>query len=109
MNASRRTGRRIVPVIMAGGIGARLWPLSRQDKPKQFLSIFGKQSLLQQTVARVLENGNPMRIERMVVVTNRDFAHETMEQLSGFGGIEFDFIFEPAIRNTGPAMAAAAK
>ncbi|MCB1459699.1 MAG: AGE family epimerase/isomerase [Nitratireductor sp.] len=108
MNASRRTGRRIVPVIMAGGIGARLWPLSRQDKPKQFLSIFGKQSLLQQTVARVLENGNPMRIERMVVVTNRDFAHETMEQLSGFGGIEFDFIFEPAIRNTGPAMAAAA-
>ncbi|MEZ5871921.1 MAG: AGE family epimerase/isomerase [Nitratireductor sp.] len=108
MNASRYSGGRIIPVIMAGGIGSRLWPLSRQDKPKQFLTIMGKQSLLQQTVGRVLEDGNPLGIERMIVVTNRDFAHETMEQLSGFPEIEFDFIFEPAVRNTGPAMAAAA-
>ncbi|MCB1450090.1 MAG: AGE family epimerase/isomerase [Nitratireductor sp.] len=107
MDASRLPGGRIVPVIMAGGIGSRLWPLSRQDKPKQFLSIFGKQSLLQQTVSRVLEDGNPLGIQQIVVVTNRDFAHETIDQLSGFSNCKFDFIFEPAIRNTGPAMAAA--
>ena len=99
---------RLVPVIMAGGIGARLWPLSRDDTPKQFLRPLDESSLLQQTVERLITGQNPLHIERIVVVTNAAFADKTREQLSHFESIKFEFLFEPAIRNTGPATAAAA-
>lgn len=98
---------KIVPVIMAGGIGARLWPLSREDKPKQFLNPLAGSTLLQRTVERLLGDENSLGIQNIVVVTNADFAEQTRGQLARFDGIEFDYIFEPCIRNTAPALAAA--
>lgn len=105
--ASQASLPKLVPVIMAGGIGARLWPLSRDDTPKQFLTPLDKSSLLQQTVERLISKQNPLNIDRIVIVTNAAFAEKTREQLAHFEGIEFEFLFEPTIRNTGPATAAA--
>ncbi|WP_320153695.1 mannose-1-phosphate guanylyltransferase/mannose-6-phosphate isomerase [uncultured Tolumonas sp.] len=94
----------LLPVIMAGGSGTRLWPLSRTLYPKQFLTLTGSNSMLQDTVARLqgLKHHPPVLIcneeHRFIVaeqLRQRDFAH---------GGI----ILEPAGRNTAPAIALAA-
>lgn len=94
----------ILPVIMAGGTGSRLWPLSRELYPKQFLTVTGEQSMLQQTVARLtdIEHRAP------VLICNEEHRFIAAEQmrLAGFehGGI----ILEPVGRNTAPAIALAA-
>jgi mannose-1-phosphate guanylyltransferase len=94
----------ILPVIMAGGTGSRLWPLSRELYPKQFLNVTGEQTMLQQTVARLadIEHTTP------VLICNEEHRFIAAEQmrLSGYehGGI----ILEPVGRNTAPAIALAA-
>ncbi|MDR8524432.1 mannose-1-phosphate guanylyltransferase/mannose-6-phosphate isomerase [Shewanella fidelis] len=94
----------ITPVIMAGGNGSRLWPLSRSLYPKQFLRVTGEQSMLQQTVARVsdIEHTSP------ILICNEEHRFIAAEQmrLSNYehGGI----ILEPVGRNTAPAIALAA-
>ena len=94
----------ITPIIMAGGTGSRLWPLSRELYPKQFLTVTGELSMLQQTIARLaeIEHSEP------VLICNEEHRFIAAEQmrLGGFkhGGI----ILEPAGRNTAPAIALAA-
>ena len=91
-------------VILAGGSGTRFWPLSRTRTPKQLMSVFGGQSMLQRTVERVL----PLKPERIMVVTNTLQAAETRKQLADLGSYPVDVIEEPVGRNTAPAIALAA-
>jgi mannose-1-phosphate guanylyltransferase/mannose-6-phosphate isomerase len=94
----------ITPVIMAGGTGSRLWPLSRELYPKQFLAVTGEQSMLQQTIARLsgIEHSAP------VLICNEDHRFIAAEQMR-LGGYEHGgIILEPVGRNTAPAIALAA-
>ncbi len=94
------------PVILAGGSGSRLWPLSRQRFPKQFLALEGegRGSMFQQTLARLegLEHGEPL------VVTNEEHRFVVAEQLRQAGRTSRKIILEPLARNTAPAIALAA-
>ena len=90
-------------VIMAGGSGTRLWPLSRTGHPKQFLSLHGEMTMLQQTVDRL--NGLP--IESSVTICNEEHRFFVAEQLRAIDKLG-SIILEPVGRNTAPAIALAA-
>src|SRR5690242_20798940 len=92
-------------VILAGGSGTRFWPLSRNRTPKQLMSVFGGQSMLQRTVERVL----PLKPKRILVVTNTLQAEETARQLAYVKDVHLDIIEEPVGRNTAPAIGLAAR
>ncbi|OOG71942.1 mannose-1-phosphate guanylyltransferase/mannose-6-phosphate isomerase [Sinorhizobium sp. A49] len=96
---------KIVPVIMAGGKGTRLWPLSRSGAPKQFLQILSDRSLFQQTLDRVSDTS---LYEPAIIVTNSDFRFIVAEQARAVGAPLSDILLEPVARNTAPALAAAA-
>jgi len=91
-------------VILAGGTGERFWPLSRQDNPKQFLSLFGEQTMLQQTVARV---AGLVELDHVYVVTGEQYRQKVMSQLSQLP--PQNIICEPVGRNTAPAIGLAAE
>jgi mannose-1-phosphate guanylyltransferase/mannose-6-phosphate isomerase len=98
------TGGRLIPVIMCGGAGTRLWPVSRASMPKQFVPLIGDRSTFQQTLARV---SDPDLFDRPIVITNGDFRFIVAEQLRELG-IEADIVLEPMRRDSGPAVAVAA-
>ncbi|MFX1739943.1 mannose-1-phosphate guanylyltransferase/mannose-6-phosphate isomerase [Paraburkholderia sp. A1RI_3L] len=97
---------RIYPVILAGGNGTRLWPLSRGSYPKQYLRLAGKHSLLQQTALRAaqLEGAMPP-----IVVANSEQRFLVTEQLHQAGIVPLAVALEPVGRNTAPAIAVAAE
>ena len=97
-------GRRIVPLIMCGGAGTRLWPASREVRPKQFLALFGPRSTFQDTVLRV---SDPTLFERHIIITNAAYRFMVLEQLAEIG-LEADILLEPMRRDSGPAIAAGA-
>ena len=92
---------RITPVILCGGAGARLWPLSRRDTPKQMLALTGAETMLRRTAARV---GAPDLFAPPLVVG----ASSQADAIAGEIGSEAKLILEPAARNTAPAIAIAA-
>jgi len=94
----------IVPLIMAGGSGSRLWPLSRRMLPKQFLSLTGEQSMLQQTLGRL----DGVDVSAPIVVCNEEHRFLAAQQLNEIGCRDATVVLEPAGRNTAPAIAAAA-
>src|SRR5450631_344336 len=96
--------RRIVPLIMCGGAGTRLWPASREVHPKQFLPLFGARSTFQDTMLRV---SDAALFERAVVITNMAYRFMVLEQLAEIG-LEADVLLEPMRRDSGPAIAAGA-
>src|SRR5215813_8857785 len=96
--------RQITPLIMCGGAGTRLWPASREVRPKQFLPLFGARSTFQDTLTRV---SDPGLFARPIVVTNAAYRFMVLEQLAEIG-IEADVLLEPARRDSGPAIAAGA-
>jgi mannose-1-phosphate guanylyltransferase len=96
---------KVIPIILSGGVGSRLWPLSREHYPKQCLPLAdSKYSLLQQTVLRIqgLELGSP------VIVCNEDHRFLIAQQLQSLGVSDATILLEPASRNTAPAIALAA-
>ncbi len=94
----------VFSVIMAGGVGSRFWPLSRERRPKQFLDILGTgRSLLQQTYDRLLRISKP---ENILVVTKDDYFSLVKEQLPDIP--EENILLEPLRRNTAPCIAYAA-
>jgi mannose-1-phosphate guanylyltransferase/mannose-6-phosphate isomerase len=95
---------RIIPLIMCGGAGTRLWPASREGRPKQFLRLFGARSTFQDTVRRV---SDPSLFGRPIVITNAAYRFMVLEQLNEIG-LEADILLEPARRDSGPAIAAGA-
>src|ERR1019366_5213980 len=94
--------RRIIPLIMCGGAGTRLWPASREVRPKQFLPLFGVRSTFQDTILRV---SDATLFERPIVVTNAAYRFMVLEQLAEIG-LEADVLLEPMRRDSGPAIAA---
>src|SRR6201999_2120452 len=96
--------KRIIPLIMCGGAGTRLWPASREVRPKQFLPLFGPRSTFQNTLTRV---SDPALFARRIVITNAAYRFMVLEQLAEIG-IEADVLLEPARRDSGAAIAAGA-
>lgn len=95
----------IVPVILSGGQGTRLWPMSRAARPKQFLPLTGPLSLYQQTLERVSDSA---RYTAPVIVTNAEYRFLVAEQAQDLGITPAAVLLEPIARNTAAAIAAAA-
>jgi mannose-1-phosphate guanylyltransferase / mannose-6-phosphate isomerase len=94
----------IIPVILCGGSGTRLWPLSRKSYPKQFVPLMGDQTLFQASALRMT---GPL-FEPPLILTNSDFRFIVTEQLLAVGIDPGAILIEPEGRNTAPAVLAAA-
>jgi len=97
--------RKIVPVLLSGGTGSRLWPLSREAYPKQLLALIGPKTMLQQTALRVRDEA---LFETPIVVANHEHRFIIAEQMRALGIAGCAIVLEPSGRNTAPAVAVAA-
>lgn len=96
---------KIIPVVLSGGSGSRLWPLSRQHFPKQFLSLFNERTMLQDTLARI----KGLQPEKNIIICNEEHRFLVAEQLRGINCLDQStIILEPVGKNTAPAIALAA-
>ena len=95
----------ITPAIMCGGSGTRLWPLSRETRPKQFFELTGGLSTFQQVLRRV---NDPKIFARPIVVTNSEFRFTVADQIQSCG-CEAEILLEPVARDSGPAIGVAAE
>src|SRR4051812_163821 len=99
----------LIPVVLCGGAGSRLWPVSREVHPKPFLRLNGgSTSLLQQTLSRALRLSG---VKNVLTLTQDEIYFKTREEYAGVSndtGVEFDYVLEPCARNTAPAIAVAA-
>lgn len=91
----------MIPVILSGGSGSRLWPLSRKQFPKQFLALTGEHTLFQQTLERLVFEG----MDTPIVVCNKDHRFIVNEQLAARKLESQRILMEPFGRNTAPAVA----
>jgi mannose-1-phosphate guanylyltransferase len=94
----------ILPVIMSGGSGSRLWPLSRALHPKQFLALLSEKTLLQETINRL----EPASCLDPLIICNEEHRFVVAEQLRANGNTASDIILEPMGKNTAPAITLAA-
>ncbi|WP_424941114.1 mannose-1-phosphate guanylyltransferase/mannose-6-phosphate isomerase [Aliiroseovarius sp. S253] len=95
--------KKIVPIVLAGGIGTRLWPISRQSYPKQFRKLGATDSLFQSTIKRFQ---SPL-YQRSIVVTNESYRFHVVEQMGEIATLPEQILLEPMSRNTAPAILAA--
>ena len=95
---------KIHPVILAGGSGTRLWPLSREHLPKPFIPLVGEGTMFQQTLRRV----RPLDTAAPVVVCNESHRFLALDQLRELGVEGAEMVIEPVARNTAPALTLAA-
>lgn len=102
---TKTAGSNLIPVILSGGAGTRLWPLSVADRPKQFLALAGDESLLRQTARRVRDRD---RFAPPWIVASRDHCDAIVAQLGDDGMEPGRLILEPCPRNTAAAIALAA-
>ena len=93
----------VYPVIMAGGSGTRFWPLSRQLFPKQLLKIIGDETLIQQTMRRVVAGAPPKRVAVSTDSTQGELIHVQFSEWKD--ALKDNFVLEPEGRNTAPAIA----
>lgn len=98
----------ITPVLLCGGSGTRLWPLSRKSYPKQFAPIMGEETLFQATARRLSGASDSLRFAAPMVLTNSGFRFIVTEQLQAAGIDPGAILIEPEGRNTAPAVLAAA-
>lgn len=96
--------KNLIPVILSGGSGTRLWPLSREAYPKQFLPLIGNQTMLQATWRRVA----PVSDAKPIIVANNEHRFMVAEQMREIGIEPAAVVLEPVGRNTAPAIAVAA-
>lgn len=98
----------LIPVILSGGAGSRLWPVSREAHPKPFMCLTGAESLLQNTLLRALSLDG---VKRVMTITNRDYYFQTRDEYEAItrpGQCDFEYVLEPCGRNTAPAIVMAA-
>ena len=95
----------IIPVILSGGSGTRLWPLSRKQYPKQYLPLAGDNTMLQETILRLSGLDN---LADPIIICNADHRFLVAEQCQQIGIKNPTILLEPVGRNTAPAIAAAA-
>lgn len=98
--------KQIILVLLAGGIGSRLWPVSRESYPKQFCRLFDELSLLQKTAKRAR---SVSRVSDVIVVTNENYYFLCRDQLEAINFTKVHYILEPYPKNTAPALALAAE
>jgi mannose-1-phosphate guanylyltransferase/mannose-6-phosphate isomerase len=99
----------VQPVVLCGGVGSRLWPLSRAGFPKQFLCLTGKASLFQEAVKRLMDlAGEGINVRAPLIVTNEEHRFLALEQLREIGVELGAALLEPTARNTAPALTLAA-
>lgn len=98
----------LYPVILAGGYGTRLWPLSRKSFPKQFNRIFGEKTLYQSTAIRMTGTFEKIKFQSPLIMTNSDFRFLVIEQLHEIGINPSTIIIEPRMRSTAPPILVAA-
>ncbi|MCC6714616.1 MAG: mannose-1-phosphate guanylyltransferase/mannose-6-phosphate isomerase [Gammaproteobacteria bacterium] len=98
----------ITPVILAGGGGTRLWPLSREHYPKQFLKLGSEETLLQQTMRRLDGLSGSAAVDPPLIVCNEEHRFLVAEQARQLGMVPGGIILEPAGRSTAPALTIAA-
>ena len=103
----------VIPIILCGGSGTRLWPLSRSGFPKQFLSLTGENTLFQQALLRSQSIANSsIRLQPALIVTNEEHRFLALDQLRELeqlgNSIEAQFLLEPVGKNTAPALTLAA-
>ena len=95
---------KIIPVLLAGGVGSRLWPLSTEETPKQFAKIFDDsliKSLFQQTCIRCIDQNI---FTKPLIVTNERYADMVSEQLTSIGINDYEILLEPSCRDTAAAI-----
>ena len=97
---------KITPIILAGGSGTRLWPLSRKSYPKQFTKFLGELSLFQESVLR-LTSSERLKFHLPVILTNPEFRFIVGEQLQAVGCDKRTILIEPESKNTAPSILAA--
>ena len=102
--------KKVIPVILCGGSGTRLWPLSRSSFPKQFISIFEKKTLFQDVVSRAkLINKKNTKNDVLYVVTNEECRFLALDQVNSIkDDVKIKILLEPVSRNTAPALTLAA-
>jgi mannose-1-phosphate guanylyltransferase/mannose-6-phosphate isomerase len=101
--------QQVTPVILCGGSGTRLWPLSRSAFPKQFLVLFGKTTLFQQAIERLQSLNNPsIKLHDTLIVTNEEHRFLVLDQLREMKDVKAQLLLEPIGRNTAPALTLAA-
>ncbi len=102
----------VLPVILCGGSGTRLWPLSRTGLPKQFLALYEDsscQTLFQQAISRINAIGNPkIELGKTLIVSNEEHRFLILDQLRELREVEATLLLEPVGRNTAPALTLAA-
>ena len=96
---------KIVPVILSGGSGTRLWPLSREQYPKQFINLISENSMFQETLLRLKDLKD---LSDPIIICNTNHRFLAAEQLIQIGFTKSSILLEPIGRNTAPAIAAAA-
>src|SRR5271170_5863851 len=96
---------RIIPVVMCGGAGTRVWPESRESMPKQFIPLIGATSTFQSIVKILMD---PAIFDEPIVVTNVDYRFRVAKQLEEIGA-KATIVLEPMRRDSGPAVAIAAE
>jgi mannose-1-phosphate guanylyltransferase/mannose-6-phosphate isomerase len=102
--------KKVIPVILCGGSGTRLWPLSRSSFPKQFISIFEKKTLFQEVVSRAkFINKKNTKNDVLYVVTNEECRFLALDQVNSIkDNVKIKILLEPVSRNTAPALTLAA-
>ncbi|MGH1330181.1 MAG: mannose-1-phosphate guanylyltransferase/mannose-6-phosphate isomerase [Paracoccaceae bacterium] len=98
----------ITPILLCGGSGTRLWPLSRKSYPKQFAKLVGDETLFQASAKRLSGKSDGLTFRAPMVLTNSDFRFIVTEQLAEVGIDPGAILIEPEGRNTAPAVLAAA-
>lgn len=99
----------LIPVVLSGGAGTRLWPVSREGYPKPFMKMSDGESLLLKTYRRAAEVVGVERGVELLTVTNRDYYFMSKDEQSHLAGVAGTFLLEPTGRNTAPAVALAAR
>lgn len=102
----------VVPVVLCGGSGSRLWPLSRQSMPKQFLNLTSANSLFQETIIRIntfrqninKPNYKTWTLKKTLISTSESHRFMVLDQLDKFPELNFSVLLEPLSKNTGPAL-----
>lgn len=101
MQSKKISKNKVYALILAGGVGSRFWPFSRELEPKQFMQLVGKESLLQDTIRRIQGFIKP---ENVYIMTNKTYLYEIKKQVDKFRLPEENIILEPAGKNTAPAI-----